>query len=373
MYIPVNEPLLNGNEKKYLIECIENGWISSEGKFVNKLEDSFAMRHECKYGIAVSNGTAALEVAVVALGIGVGDEVILPTFTIISCALAIIRAGATPIVVDADSTTWNMDVNLIEEQITPKTKAIMVVHIYGIPSDMRPIMELAKKYGLLVIEDTAELIGQKFDGKSCGSFGDISTFSFYANKHITTGEGGMITTNNLELANKCKKLRNLCFQPELRFVHEELGWNFRLTNLQAAVGLAQLERLDEFIEKKRYIGNYYTNQLQGTIGIQLPLPETSYAKNIYWVYGIVLEPEISFQANYVIKEMHKLGIECRPFFWPMHQQPIFKRMGLFKDVTCQVAERIANKGFYLPSGLTITDDQMQKVCKALKKVLKSKS
>ena len=249
--IPVNQPLLDGNEKKYLIECIETGWISSEGSFVKQLEEQFARRVGRKYGIAVSNGSVALDAAVVALKIGPGDEVILPTFTIISCAAAIVRAGATPVVVDCDPKTWNIDINQVEAKITDRTKAIMVVHIYGLPVDMEPILTLANQYGLTVIEDAAEVHGQTYKSRPCGSFGDISTFSFYPNKHITTGEGGMLVTDDEQLADRCRSLRNLCFQPQKRFVHEELGWNFRMSNVQAAIGVAQLERLDSFVTRKR--------------------------------------------------------------------------------------------------------------------------
>src|SRR5210317_386213 len=226
-FIPVNEPLLGGNEKKYLNECIDTGWISSEGPFVKEFEKKFAAQVHRKYGIAVCNGSVALDVAVAALGIGPGDEVILPTFTIISCASAIVRAGATPVVVDADPLTWNMKVDEIEEKITASTRAIMVVHIYGLPTDMDPVLAIANKYGLAVIEDAAEAIGQTYRGRECGSFGTISTFSFYPNKHVTTGEGGMVLTDDDALAERCRSLRNLCFEANRRFVHEEIGWNYR--------------------------------------------------------------------------------------------------------------------------------------------------
>ena len=225
-FIPVNEPLLNGNEEKYLIECIRTGWISSEGPFIKKFEEQFAERMGRKYGIAVCNGSVALDAAVTALDIGQGAEVIIPTFTIISCAAAIVRAGAIPVVVDCDPTTWNIDVNQIEARITTRTKAIMAVHIFGLPVDMDTLLALAQNYGLKVIEDAAEMHGQNYKGKPCGSFGDISTFSFYPNKHITTGEGGMILTNDPMLADKCRLLRNLYFKPEQRFMHDQLGWNF---------------------------------------------------------------------------------------------------------------------------------------------------
>jgi len=255
-FIPVNEPLLDGNEKKYLAECIDTGWVSSEGPFVKRFEEEFAARVGRKHGTADTNGTAAIDVAIDALGIGLGDEVILPTFTIISCVLQIVRAGATPVLVDSDPLTWNMDVSQIEEKITPRTKAIMVVHTYGLPVDMDPVIELCSRYRLKLIEDAAEMIGQTYRGKPCGSFGDISTVSFYSNKHITTGEGGMILTEDDDLAKQCRQLRNLCFKPGMRFVHERLGWNLRMTNLQAALGVAQLERLDVFLKKKRWIGSF---------------------------------------------------------------------------------------------------------------------
>ena len=278
-FIPVNEPLLNGNEKKYLAECIDSGWISSEGPFVQRLEEGMAQRVGRKYGVAVCNGSAALDVAVAALNLGPGDEVILPTFTIISCAAAIVRAGATPVVVDADPLTWNLDVNQVADRITPRTRAIMVVHIYGLPVDMDPIAALAVKHGLKIIEDAAEMLGQTYKGRPCGSFGDISTFSFYPNKHVTTGEGGMVMTDEPALAERCRSLRNLCFQRK-RFVHEELGWNFRMSNVQAAIGVAQLERLEEFVERKRSMGKQYDELLKDVPGIQLPVGATHYADNI---------------------------------------------------------------------------------------------
>lgn len=364
--IPVNEPLLNGNEKKYLLDCIETGWISAEGAFVKKFEEQMAAKVNRKYGIAVCNGSAALDVAITAIGIGTGDEVILPTFTIISCAAAIVRAGGIPVVVDCDPATWNMDVSQIEAKITPKTKAIMVVHIYGLPVDMDSVLAIANKYGLPVIEDAAETIGQTYRDLPCGSFGAISTFSFYPNKHITTGEGGMLVTDDEKLAERCRSLRNLCFQPQQRFFHEELGWNLRMTNLQAALGVAQLEQLDEFVVRKRAMGEKYTKLFAETSGIQIPIATTDYAENIYWVYGLVLNDDIPFDAVAVMRRLSEAKIGTRPFFWSMHEQPVFRKMGLFDGVTCPVAEKIARRGFYIPSGLAITDAQIQQVAVAVK-------
>jgi perosamine synthetase len=368
--VPVNEPLLNGNEKQYLIECIDTGWISSEGPFIKKFEEQFADRVGRKYGIAVSNGSVAIDAAIVALDVGSGDEVILPTFTIISCAAAIVRAGAIPVVVDCDPQTWNMDINQIEAKITSKTKAIMVVHIYGLPVDMEPVIALADKYGIPIIEDAAEMHGQTYNGKPCGSFGAVSTFSFYPNKHITTGEGGMIVTDDEKIAERCRSLRNLCFQPQKRFVHEELGWNLRMTNLQAALGVAQLERLDEFVTRKRHMGKLYTDLLVEIEGLQLPLAKTDYADNIYWVYGIILDDRLSFDAAEVMQRLAQFKIGTRPFFWCMHEQPVFHKMGLFAGESYPVAERMARRGFYVPSGLALKDEQIKLVAQILKEVLK---
>lgn len=376
--IPVNDPILDGNEKRYLTECIDSGWISSEGPFVRKFEEQFAARVNRRYGVAVANGSVALETAVAALGIKQGDEVIMPTFTIISCAAAVIRAGARPVLVDSDPVTWNVDVEKlkakvkdeIEKKGNKRLKAIMIVHTYGLPVDIDPVFEIADKYGLKIIEDAAEMHGQTYKGKACGSFGDVSTFSFYPNKLITTGEGGMIVTGDVKLAEKCRSLRNLCFQPKKRFVHEELGWNFRMTNLQAAIGVAQLEKLDEFIARKRRIGNRYTELLSDIPGLELPLPRTDYAENIYWVYGLILKDEVPFDVEEAIRMLEEKGIDTRPFFWPMHEQPVFQKMGLFKDETFPVAERMARRGFYIPSGLALTDEQMERVAGAVKEIMR---
>lgn len=364
--IPVNEPLINGNEKKYLNECIDTGWISSEGPFIKKFEEEFASITQKKYGIAVCNGTAALEIAVEALGITEGDEVIMPAFTIISCASAIIKSGAIPVLVDSDIDTWNMNVQDIEAKITSKTKAIMVVHIYGLPVDMDPLLAIAKKHNLKIIEDAAEAHGQTYHGKPCGSFGDVSVFSFYPNKLITTGEGGMILTDNADIAERLRSLRNLCFTANKRFVHEELGWNMRMTNLQAAVGVAQLERWNESIKRKREIGKLYTELLKDVKNISLPVSKTNYADNIYWVFGIMSKDK---PAEILMKRLNEKGIGTRPFFYPMHLQPVLKRMGLYHNESYPNAEKMYNQGFYLPSGLALTNEQIHEVVKSLKEIL----
>ena len=373
--IPVNEPVLSGNESKYLAECISTGWISSEGPFVRRLEEGMATVAGQRFGVAVMNGSAALEVALAALRIGPGDEVILPAFTIISCAAAIVRAGAIPVVVDSDPLTWNLDPTKLGPVITPRTKAIMVVHIYGLPVDMDPVVQIARDHGLKIIEDSAEQIGQVYQSRSgkrrmIGSFGDVSTFSFYPNKHVTTGEGGMVLTSDEVLAERCRALRNLCFGRERRFVHEELGWNFRMSNLQAAVGVAQMEVLDRTIKKKRLIGAWYNEFLEGVKEVELPESRTSYAENIYWVYGIVLKDQVPFDAEEAMNRLASAGIGTRPFFWPMHEQPVLTRMGFFRDVSCPVAERLARRGFYLPSGIALTREQAEQSSTAVRTLFK---
>ena len=368
-FIPVNEPSLGKREKDLLIECIETGWVSSEGPFLEKFEESFSKKVNRKYGVSCSSGTAALDLAVSALKIGPGDEVIMPTFTIISCASSVIRAGAKPILIDADPKTWNMNVDDIEASITPRTVAIMAVHIYGLPVDMDPLLEIAERYKLFVIEDAAELIGAEYKKNPCGSFGHISTFSFYPNKQITTGEGGMVVTNDLQIKDRCKSLRNLCFQKERRFVHKELGWNYRMTNLQAALGLAQLEKLDLIVENKIKNGELYNQLLKDVQGIQIPIKSTKYAENIYWVYGIILDSKIA-TAEEMMAKLSKSKIGTRPFFFPMHQQPVFKEMGLFKNKSFPISEKLYKYGFYLPSGLNLKSENIEKVSEILKTLIR---
>ena len=372
-FIPVNKPLLNGNEKKYLNECIDTGWISSEGPFVKKFESLFSSKVDRNHGIAVSNGSAAIDVALEALDLNSGDEVILPSFTIISCINHIIRVGAVPVLIDSDPVTWNMKTQDIEKNITNKTKIILVVHIYGLPVDMDPIISLSKKYNLKIIEDAAEMHGQTYKGNPCGSFGDISTFSFYPNKHITTGEGGMLVTNDANLAEKCRSLRNLCFGKEKRFVHEELGWNMRMTNMQAAVGLAQLERLDEFIKIKRLMGKIYSELLTEIEELHLPLEKTEFSQNIYWVYGLVLKKHSKKNVPNIINFLKENGVGSRPFFYPMHKQPTLIKKGYFNNTSLPISEYLSEKGFYIPSGLNLTETEIRKVAKLLTNYFKSNS
>ncbi len=368
--IPVNRPLLDGNEKKYLIECIDSGWISSDGRFVKELESGFSKLMGCAHGIAVCNGSVAIDLALAALRIEPGDEVILPSFTIISCAAAIVRAGAIPVVVDCQVDTWNIDPGLIAAKITSRTKAIMVVHIYGLPVDMDPVIALARKHGLFIVEDAAEQHGQSYKGRPVGSLGDIATVSFYPNKHITTGEGGMVVTNNEMLAERCRALRNLCFDKERRYIHEELGWNFRMSNVQAAVGVAQLERIDQVLAKKRQNGQWYQQRLQGHPWLRLPPERTDYAENIYWVFGIVLDERVPFDAQEAIARLRAKGVDARHFFWPMHEQPALLKLGYFAKEQCPNSERIARRGLFLPSGIGTTRDEIDTSAETLKEILR---
>ena len=380
--IPVNEPLIGEKEMEYVQECLRTGWISSSGRFIQEFERKWAEYCGMPYGIAMSNGTTALEAAVGCFGFKPGFRVVIPSFTIISCALAVVRNGGTPVLVDCDPRTWCMDVEHVREKVEAeikkgdgKLKAIMPVHIYGHPVDMDPILELAEKCNLKIIEDAAEVHGAEYltgrststpQWKRCGGLGHISTFSFYANKLITTGEGGMVLTNDATYAEKARSLRNLCFRIEQRFLHTELGHNFRLTNLQAAIGLGQLERIEEIITKKRWMGKAYTERLQGITGLQLPVEE-AWAKQVYWMYGIVLDERTGFDAVRFAHKLKELGVETRPFFLGMHEQPVFQRMRLFQDEKHPVAERIARQGLYLPSGLTLTETQIDQVCDVIKK------
>ena len=368
--IPVNEPKLDGNETKYLMEAVESGWISSEGPFVSQFEEQCALRHDRKHAIAVSSGTAALHCAVNALDLSPGDEVIVPTFTIISCVTPIIENGGVPVLVDCDSRTFNSTPEQIISAITAKTKAIILVHIYGLPVDADPILAIAKENGIKVIEDAAEAIGLDYKDRPCGSLGEISIFSFYPNKHITTGEGGMVLTDDEGLAQRCKASCNLCFQESKRFYHERIGWNFRMTNIQAAIGLAQLEKLDGTIARKREIGLKYNLLLKECPTLQLPVEQTSYSKNVYWVYPIVLKDCSPLNALETKNALKEEGIGTRPFFYPMHKQPVFNKMGFFEKDLHPNSERIAERGLYVPSGVGISDEQIHQVASCLLEIVR---
>ena len=368
--INVNSIKLLGKEKKYVNQCINDNWISSGGKFNFRFEDRFKKLINKKYAISVTNGTAALETAIQSLNLKKGSEVILPSFTIISCANAIVKNGLIPVPVDCNIDDWNINIDAIKKRISNKTKAILVVHIYGLASNIKEIIKLKKKYNFKIIEDCAESIGLKYyQNKHCGYYSDITTYSFFANKHITTGEGGMILTNNKKIALRCKKIINLFFKNP-RFVHDEVGSNFRFTNLQAAIGLAQFEQLNRTIKKKKLIGKLYNEGFKDLKNIFLPLKKNSFSTNIYWVYGIVIKKNFKLSREQVCNYLYKKGIETRPFFWPIHKQPVFKNIKGMKNLKLLNSEYISKQGFYLPSGVALKRNHINYVISQTKKILK---
>jgi len=375
--IPVNEPLLGDREAELVVECVRSGWVSSAGKYLDLFEAGWAGRCGMPHGVAVSSGTAALQVALKCFDLKPGDEVILPTFTIISCALAVVEAGATPVLVDSDPDTWCMDVDQIASKITRKTRGILAVHMYGHPVDWDPLRMLADRHDLWIVEDAAEGHGARYrsrrgsggdDWTPCGGLGDVSIFSFYANKLITTGEGGMLLTKEDRIAARARSLRNLCFQPAKRFVHSELGYNFRMTNLQAALGVAQLERFDSIVERKREIGRRYLELLGDVESIQLPV-EKEWARQVYWMFGLVVRDDLRMDADELAQRLARDGVETRPFFVGMHEQPVFRSRGMFSGERFPVAERIARRGLYLPSGLALSNEDLERAARAVREAV----
>ncbi len=354
--IPVCEPTLGGNEAKYVLDCIESNWISSAGKYIPAFEEKFAAECDCKYGVACCNGTVALHLALAALGLEPGDEVILPTFTMIATINAVTYSGATPVLLDSEPCTWNMDVEQLADKISPKTKVVMPMHTYGHPVDMDPVMELADQHGLFVLEDAAEAHGAEYKGRRAGGLGHASGFSFYANKVITTGEGGMITTNDAKLADLTTNLRDHAFSSERHFWHKFVGFNYRMTNLQAAVGLAQVEQMAQFVESRRRNAALYTRLLDEIPGIVTP-PETEWAKNVFWMYSILVEDEFGMNRDQLRAYLARYGIETRTFFIPMHLQPIYYEA--FKGQRYPVSEMLCQRGFYLPSASSLTTEQVR--------------
>ena len=365
---PVSKPYITKKDVYAVNKALKEGWVSSSGPDIKKFEKEFSKYINRKYSVTVSNGTAALEIAVKALGIKKGDEVLIPNFTIISNALAVIRQQAKPVFIDCDVETWNIKIDDIEKKINKKTKAIIITHIYSFPNDMDKILEICKKNKILVIEDAAEVLGLSYKNKKCGSFGDISTFSFYANKQITTGEGGMISVNSEKLYQKCNSLKNLCFGKVDRFNHDDIGWNYRLTNMQAALGLSQLKNIKNIVKKKMHIGKSYYKNFQLNKNIQILPPSNSFSKNIYWVVGIVIKNKKMTAFN-LSRKLSKFGIETRPFFWPMHKQSVFKKLGRFNNQNYRNSSYISKYGLYLPSYFHLKKKEIDKISKIVNKIL----
>ncbi len=366
--IPVSEPYISQIDIDLVSDAVKSGWISSAGKYIDKFQDNFASYHNLNHCIALSSGTAALEVALHAIGVNKGDEIIIPSFTIISLPLAIIRLGAIPRLVDVDKNNWNINAQLIEKKINKKTKAIIVVHSFGHPADMDPILKLSREKNIKVIEDTAESISSKYKGRICGTMGDIASFSFYANKLITTGEGGCVLTRNNDYAEKARRYINLYFGKDERFAHDDIGYNFRMTNMQAALGVSQLEQINFFIKRKKEIGNWYkiafrdceTVEFQKTIGD---------VEHIYWMYTVVIKEDIKMNANDAMKFLKQNGIGTRNLFKGIHLQKPIQDYLLREDINAEypVTEKLYKKGFYLPSGINLTNDDILRIVDKVKK------
>ena len=371
-FIPVNKPLITREDLNYINKSISKGWVSSEGPEVKRFENNFSNFIGNKYSVAVSSGTAALEIAIKSLKLKKGDEVIIPNFTIISNAMAVLKEGLNIKLVDCNIKDWNMDIIEIEKKITKKTKAIIATHIYNFPLRVDILKKICRKNKIILIEDAAEVIGQKLNNKLCGSYGDISIFSFYANKQITTGEGGMITTNSKKLYEQSKSLRNLCFGKQDRFNHEDIGWNYRMTNLQASLGVSQLKRIRSIVRRRHRVGNEYFQKLKNNKNIYIPETIRSYAKNIYWVIAfVIINKNLNIDAKKLMKRLIAYGIQTRPFFWPMHKQKVFKEKykintsGNYKN-----SEYISKYGLYLPSSLDIKSNQIKFICDKVNSILK---
>ena len=365
---PVSSPLITKRDINKVKETLNSGWISSDGPDIKKFEKNFSHFVNRKYSVAVSSGTAALEIAIKALGIKENDEVLIPDFTIISNALAVVRQGAKPILIDCNLKDWNIKIEDIEKKISKKTRAIIVTHIYSFPNKMDKIIKICNKYNLYIIEDAAEVLGSQYKNRMCGSFGDISTFSFYANKQITTGEGGMLSMNNPKIYEKCKSLRNLCFGKVNRFNHDDIGWNYRMTNIQGALGLSQLKNIKHVVKKKMEIGKYYYQKLNENKNLQILPPTNEYSKNIYWVVGIVIKKN-KLTAKKLAKKLEKYGIKTRPFFWPMHKQKIFLKKKVFREKNFPNSNYISKYGLYLPSSIMLKKKEISYICERLNKIL----
>jgi len=367
-FIPVAAPALVGNEKSYVMDCLDSTWISSAGKYVENFEQAFAAFCGVKYAMSCNNGTVALHLALLALGVGPDDEVMVPTLTFVATANAVTYCGAHPIFIDSEPETWNLNPDLLEEKITPRTKGIIVVHLYGHPVNMEPVLDIAQRHGLFVIEDAAEAHGAEYKGQRVGSLGDIATFSFYGNKIITTGEGGMVVTDDDKLANKVRQLKGQGMDPKRRYWFPIIGYNYRMTNIQAAIGLAQLEKADWHIYRRREVASWYYKRLKEVQGLTLPV-EKEWAKNVYWMFSVVLDDGILLGRDEVMAALREQGIETRPFFYPMHTLPPYRNLAE-KDYF-SVAEGLAARGINLPTWAGLQERDVDFVCEALAGILVS--
>lgn len=361
--IPIASPLLKGNELAYLTECIKTNWISSQGKYVRQFESLFSDFHEGRHSLAVSNGTVALHLALEALGIGEGDEVIVPNLTFAASINAIIYTGAIPVLAEVKENTFNIDVDEIEELISKKTKAIMLVHLYGQPCDMNAIMSIAKKYNLLILEDAAEALGSTYEDQPVGIFGDAATFSFFGNKTITTGEGGMILFKDKKVAEKASILRDHGMSKEKRYWHDFVGYNYRLTNMQAAIGVAQFERLDQFLKVKRLLAQKYNEVLANSPFFKIQ-DELSNTQNSYWLYTFLIQDNAPFSREDLMKNLKDRGVETRPVFYPLNVMPPYKKYG--KDREFPVSSKVSKQGVSLPSSANLSLQEIDYICDVIR-------
>jgi perosamine synthetase len=372
-FIPVYQPYFDGKEQEYVLSALKQGEISGTGGyFLRTFEKRFSEYIGCKHAVACSNATTGLHLATAAIGLGPSDEVLVQSFTNMVTFFAVLYQGAKPIPVDIEPDTWNINPELLESKITKKTKAIIVVHVYGHPVDMDPVMKIAEKYNLKVIEDCAEAHGAEYKGKKVGAIGDIGCFSFYANKIITTGEGGMVTTNNELLAKKIRNLKNLGFGDQNKFMHQNIGFNYKLSNILAAIGVSQLEKIEDILEKKRSIAHYYSENLKDMPGLQLPV-EKPYARNVYWMYHVVLHEGFGLSREITTKRLAEQGIETRNAFIPYNMQEIILEKGWAKESDCPVANYVGANGFYIPSGPSLKENELTAVVDAIKLVQKNKT
>jgi perosamine synthetase len=395
--IPVNEPLIAKNTLKYVADCVQSGWISSAGSYIQKFEQEFAKYLNVKHAVTTTSGTTALHLALASLGIGPGDEVIIPALTMIAVPYAVLYTGARPAIVDVDRDLFNIDPEKILEFIqkscrfdrrkkilinkkTDRTvRAILPVHLYGHPCPMDRIMAIAKDFSLRVVEDAAEAHGALFYPKSdpqqaqyAGAIGDVGCFSFYANKIVTTGEGGMVVTNDAKVAERAQRLKDLAHDPQKRFLHTELAFNYRMTNVQAAIGVAQLEEIEKYIEIKQDMASRYKRLLSGVRGLTLPC-QKEWARNVYWMYAVLVEKEFGLARDEFMKKLKAEGIDTRTFFIPVHEQPVFAKEKEYQGLSFPVAEELSRIGFYLPSGLALTKSQIEEVCRAIIRISASSS
>ena len=362
LWIPVAAPILNGNEKKYVMDCLESTWISSTGEYIDRFEKAFAEFCGTKRAVSCSNGTTALHLALMALGVGPGDEVIVPTLTFVATANAVTYCGARPVFVDCEPESWNIDPNLIAAKITPRTKGIIVVHLFGHPVDMDSVLSLARRHGLFVLEDAAQAHGAEYKGKKIGSLGDVATFSFFGNKIISTGEGGMVVTNDASIADKVNPLKNHGMDPKRHYWHTVVGYNYRMTNVAAAIGLAQIERVDWQISRRREIASWYRDALQDTREMTCQR-EQQWAKHVWWMFSVVMDDNFSVNRDQVMKNLHERGIETRPFVYPLHMLPPYRKSS--EGEIFPIAERLARGGINLPTWAGLTRNDVGYVCQSL--------